>query len=164
MKAVKVSPSVNGLKVCIEDSQRIEEKKRNDELCFEIDGVMKSKEWFNYIAIIETPNKKGNLFKQLSFDHRIKDTSLNNLYLGPEYKWRNNKKNNLKNSLYAICVIAMFLLWLGVQLFGDENLKNGSEAILIIAIGYAFLAIIENIHRRWGRKGRVVHELIKKQE
>ena len=61
VKAVKVSPSVNGLKVCIEDSQRIEEKKRNDELCFEIDGVMKSKEWFNYIAI-----RSNNVITQIS--------------------------------------------------------------------------------------------------
>lgn len=164
VKAVKVSPSCKGLKVnsIIKDySPNYNEIMGKGELGFEIDGIMKSQEWFNYTAIIETPEIKEDLYGQLDFEHRIKDTSLNNIYVGPEYKWRNNKKHKLKNIMYAIIIIGIILLWFFVQLFGDENAKNGSESFLYIGAGYVLLAIIDIIPRRWGRSGRIVHELLK---
>lgn len=174
VKNAKVSPLKNGLKVNCpiknEDCWIIEQKREENELCFEIDGVMKSKEWFNYTAIIETPNGMGDLYKQLGLDHRIKDTTLRHLYLGPYYKKKlsSSKTMVIMSVLYFPLFLSMiiFICLKPEHLFNafDFTKVNNLFVFMILFMGQIILSGIcfAVLAERWGRRGRVANELMKK--
>lgn len=173
VKNAKVSPMDNGLKVNCpikdEDCWIIEQKREENELSFEIDGIMKSKEWFNYTAIIETPNGMGDLYKQLGLDHRIKDTTLRHLYLGPYYK----KRRLSSSKTIVIMSVLYFPLFLSMiiyiclnpeyifKIYDFTKIENVFVFMIsfmgqIILSGICFAVLVD----RLGRRGRVANELM----
>ena len=165
VKAVKVSPICKKLKVDGTISPNKDNKNGGEGLNFKINGIMKSKEWFNYTAIIETPDIKGSIYKQLDFDHRIKNTRLEKIYLGSNYTVYTKMIPRIVKMTIKFGVglgVVFILLWFGVRLFGDYELQNGSEALLILGFVYLILGIVVVVADRWGKKGRVLHELLKK--
>jgi len=176
VKNAKVSPKDNGLKVNCpiknEDSWIIEQKREENELSFEIDGIMKSKEWFNYIAIVETPNGMGDLYKQLRLDHRIKDTTIKHIYLGPNY---NNRMSSSKAMVFIsvfgfplfLSAIVFYFLHPEAVLRIVNSSPNGVGIFIFLVLFLAFFifssffmaVLFENL----GRRGRVVKWLMKKQ-
>ncbi len=170
VKDVKVVTYEEGLNVkCIvnkkdtsnTDMTDTESKRSNYELIFEITGLFKAKECFNYSTIIEVPDDKTNLEQQMKLDQRIKDTSLEKLYIGPAYM--SIKKISISDIFYAVFSVVLTLLWIGIQLWGDNQIKEGSEALLITGLAVALFVVINLMISRWGKRGRVSHELLKKQ-
>ena len=171
VRAVKVSPSEKGLDVKIKDTEDTHKSvltgtKPNEninEVIFEIDGLFQTKEFFNYSVIIEVPDEQIEFGKQLSLDLRIKDTKLRKLYLGPNYK-EYKRTGSLVTTLSCIGVLCGCIsIWTSIQLFGGEEFKKFGTIVLVTGFVSGFILIFECVSRRWEMRGRVIHELLKKQ-
>jgi len=146
-------------------------------LGFEIDGIMKSKEWFNYTAIFETSGIIGNLYKQLDTDNRLENITINNLYLGPNYK---NKLSSSKTSVVlAIIGLPLFISFLVHGFLHPEkimslfdNSPSGSGLWIFLLVFFAFFIVtlilssflLTVLIEKFGRRGRIVIGIMKKKK
>ncbi len=175
VKAVKVSPFENGLIVDCPDinkvSQNVEKQKNENKMSFVIDGVFKTKEWFNYTAIIEAPKDMNSyMYRQLKLEHRIKDTKIKHLYLGPYYKNRLPLSNTM--ILLSILYVLLFLSLMVYtclkpvdlyRIFAPyQGVNTYITSILFLALIIAFVYCSLILWTRWGRSGRVINILTEK--
>lgn len=172
VKAVKVFPLVHGLIVkpainnkdgeLKDDNKKIDNDNKNV-IAFCIDGILKHDECFNYAAIIEVPNHIGELFDQLDFDHRIKNTTIRNLYLGQSYQ-KTSKASKVLPVLSIIYVLLVFGWIVSVFLKPDMidvlsfNL-GGLSFDMTAFLGILFGASVSYLALIMGKKGRLIKKL-----
>lgn len=155
VKAIKIFSKGTGLivKANVDDNDKII-------IIFSINGLMKSKEWFNYTAIIEVPDDIYSLYNQLYFEHRIKNTIITDTYIGPIGRY---KEKQDKLSMYLTILLVFFISLLVIYLIKPDWLKyfqiRSSLALLlcfIIVVGMPY------IMDKYGKRGRIIKALSKK--
>ena len=131
VKTIKITPSTNNLKV----KATIDEEKTNA-IQFTIDGIFISDEYFEYTAIVEVPERLGDLDDSLTFNHRIKNTEkINNIYVGYALSSIKRKKGK-KRLLFVMagCYILMVALSFCQELkFNIYEKTTNKEMTLMIS-------------------------------
>lgn len=80
VKDVVINPSTKGLKVSVNKNQNT--------ICYGINGIFKSDEFFKYKAILETSEDTKMIFDQVKFQHRILNTEpIKNTHIGQQRKF-----------------------------------------------------------------------------
>ena len=80
IKAFTISPSTEDLVVTANN-----DKENDNILCFGVNDVLKTDEYFKYSAIVEAPKDIKYLYDKLKFHHRILNTEkIRNVYLGQQ--------------------------------------------------------------------------------
>ena len=158
VKAVNVCPLESGLIV----KSRIDEEKRNV-ICFRIEGLLISKECFDYTAIIEAPEGMSIIDNKLIFDHRIKNTTIQNTYVGSIGQFQEKRSTS---TMLLVVSIVVFVIFYGVYLLIPEwwleHFSLGSIVTLSsIMIGYCGCVLFIEMFRK---KGRIIKVLLKKQK
>lgn len=158
VKAIKQSPLVNGLVV----SSGIDENEKN-KIVFSIDGLFKPDECFDYSAIIETPDGIGGLYDQIKLDHRIKNTMIQNLYLGRLYY--KQSKASKAYTVFSVVFVLLFIVWMVLTILNPEyqhvfsfsfgGLSFNATGLIFIVFGICtnYLFIV------WGKRGRLINKL-----
>ena len=158
VKAVQLSPLVNGL--CV--NSNINENEKN-KIVFSVDGLFKSDECFNYSAIIETPDGIGGLYDQIKLDHRIKNTMIQNLYLGRLYY--KQSKASKAFTVFSVVFVLLFIVWMVLTILNPEyqhvfsfsfgSLSFNATGFIFIVFGictnYLFIVL--------GKRGRLINKL-----
>ena len=159
VKAVKITPLTQGLEVA---NPNVDEEKKN-EIVFGIDGLFKSDECFNYSAIIETPDGIGGLYDQIKLDHRIKNTMIQNLYLGRLYY--KQSKASKAFTVFSVVFVLLFIVWMVLTILNPEyqhvfsfsfgSLSFNATGLIFIVFGICtnYLFIV------WGKRGRLINKL-----
>ena len=148
VKDIKIKSMTNGLVV---QSQKIEKDKENRNIIpFCIEGVFKVNEYFEYIALVELPTDMYELnYKQFKFQHRITNTEIGNIYLGPEKKLKVSFFSNgismavedLKASIFSLAAtIAIDILLIVVIIRG--NIFDALGLILLISSIFAIISYL----------------------
>ena len=91
-------------------------------VCFGIDGILISDEYFEYTAIVEVPENMGDIDATLSFQHRIKNTkNIQNIYVGQVQKNKEGRKLYRRMSIIAWSLL--FVIMVLSHMFPEMNFK-----------------------------------------
>jgi hypothetical protein len=155
VKAVNVCPLGSGLIV----KSRIDEEKRNV-ICFRVEGLLISKECFDYTAIIEAPDDMNNIDNKLVFNHRIKNTTIQNTYIGNIAQFQ--EKRSVSTMLLTISTVAFVIIYavylLMPEWWLDHFSKSSMMTLLSFLIGcFGSMLLIETFRK----KGRIIKVLMK---
>lgn len=148
VKDIKIKTMVKGLTV---QSQILEaENKDRNIILFCIDGVFKANEHFEYTVIVELPSELDDLnYKQFKFSHRITNTEIENIYLGPE---KSPKVSFFSNGITLVVkdfnasifsLIASIIIDILIILFILRT--NIFDLLSIIILATCFFAIISDL-------------------
>lgn len=163
VKAVKVSPLVRGLSVEPVEIDENENAIMKNEICFKIGGLLKTKECFDYSAIIESAKAISFFDVNLQFENRIKNVGeIQDTYIGQYYDITLTNRN-----IYIGSLIFVFL-FLGLCIISFDRdaissiFSNPSSLVTIIPAILGLLFILTNAVRGlWGRSNRIAHVLNK---
>ena len=175
VKAVKVSLVGSGLKVkSIKKGEPIEVDiiVNENEIGFEIDGLLKSQELFNYTAIVEAPVDTPIMPKMLKFDHRIENTQdIKSLIIGQYYNSPDSKYLRWVSWLTFVLTlgftIGLFSLKKAQYIQFYHELVGPKESpymigfLLILVIIAYFLLFVYSIKTLFGRESRIIKVLNK---
>lgn len=156
VKAVKVSSVESGLII----KSYFDEAEKNV-IVFSINGLIKSNECFNYTAIIETSEDADVVYSQLRFEHRIKNTNVQNTYIGPvgRYLEKRDALFMLLISLFVLIIIVIVVYLLNPEWLDNFSLNSGKtlSICLLIYFGMPYLMY------KGRKRGRIIKALLKKQ-
>lgn len=117
IKAINVKPSTKDLKVCATKNEQ-ENNTINFGVCSDI---LKSDEYFEYTAIVETNKEINNLHDKLGFHHRILNTApIQNTFIGELKRYR---KIRIFKIMFLILFILQILSGIYSILFQDIHYK-----------------------------------------
>lgn len=117
IKAIRVMPSTKDLKVNATKSEQ-ENNTINFGICSDI---LKSDEYFEYTAIVETNNELDNLYDKLSFHHRILNTApIQNTFIGELKRYRKIRTFKI---MILILLVMQILTGIYSILFQDIQYK-----------------------------------------
>lgn len=138
VKAVKVVPSTNELNVKATTGEN------DNKVQFVVKELFKTKEHFEYMAIVESSNEIDDSYNKLQFQLRLPDTkAIQNIDHLIEKRFRRYKRN------FLILAIVMFLTLLLLQLsafFIEKNsyLEDSITIVLIVSfIVFALYSLYE---------------------
>lgn len=144
VKAVKLSPLVNGLNV----NSSINENEKN-KIVFSVDGLFKSDECFDYSAIIEVPENMGDIENGIGFDHRILNTEkINIVFIGQTQ--RKDRRLTKWISIFLIVAAVIVFIWLYYRMK-----KEFSVIDYVFGSLYLFSTVACLIWQFGGRKGHI---------
>ena len=144
--------SINlGAKDLVVESSIYEDGKGDQNIIkFSIVDIFKTNEFFEYSAIVEMPIDLDDLsYEQIEFNHRIINTNIKNIYIGPEKKFKvsffsNGLSlivSNFKASLFSLATTMIVETMIMILI-----IKNGLFDILgIILLSYSVFLIISCI-------------------
>lgn len=97
--------------------------------------ILKSNEYFEYTAIIETGKEERNLYDRLNFRHRIPNTAkIHNTYVGQVNRYRELRKGKYLSlgSLVLLVLCGVYSIIVQNAQFGVYRCDTGEESYLYI--------------------------------
>ena len=143
VKAVKVVPSTNELNVKATTGEN------DNKVQFVVKELFKTKEHFEYMAIVESSNEIDDSYNKLQFQLRLPDTkAIQNIDHLIERRFRRYKRN------FLILAIVMFLVLLLLQLSvffidNDSYLEDSITMALIVSFIVFVLYSLYEIGTFW---------------
>ena len=133
VKAVQVIPSTNEFEV------KATAGENDNKVQFVVKELFKTKEYFQYMAIVESSNEIDDSYNKLQFQLRLPDTkAIQNIDQLIEKRFRRYKRN------FIIIAIVMFLVLILLQLsafFIEKNLYLEDSIALVLIVSFIVFAL-----------------------
>lgn len=123
-------------------------------------GLLKSNEYFDYTAIIEASVNMSVIHNKLVFDHRIKNTTIQNTYIGNIAQFQ--EKRSMSTMLLAISTVAFVIIYAVYLLMPEWWLEHFSKSSMVTLLSFLIgcfgsMLLIETFRK----KGRIIKVLLK---